>query len=322
MVGLILAWTLGIAGVKEEPPEKLIVGEAAGYSVRIIRINLNDPRVHINVGVATGFPFGVNPFHQLVERTKPVAAINGAYASKTDFRPIGDIVIKGKLVYSGLMGTALAITKDKQVMIRRVRWGHAEDWSAYETVLSCGPALVLNGQVDVLPAFEKFSDPHVMGSTRRMGVGVTPDNHLLFVNTLSSVNFYQFGKIMLALGCRDAMNLDAGASLGLYYRGKYLITPERHITNILMLHVGDKEPGINALFPQSGGNGGGGKVNSTPPPRDPGNSVAKNAVLVELCADSMGKASSYCPERIKRKVPTNKIPRPCPFHKIPAGERG
>lgn len=320
MIGLIVATLVGLAGLKEEPAEKLIVGEAAGFSVRVVKINLNDPRVHINVGVATGFPFGVNAFHQFIERTKPVVAINGAYASKTDFRPIGDIMIRGKLVYSGMMGTAMAITKDKQVTIRRVRWGHAEDWSAYETVLSCGPALVLNGQVDVMPTFEKFSDPHVMGSTRRMGVGVTPDNHLLFVNTISSVNFFQFGKIMHALGCRDAMNLDAGASLGFYYRGKYIITPERHITNVLMLHIGDKEPELSALYPQNGGSGGGSHGQEAP--KDPGNSTAKNAVLIELCADSMGKASSYCPQRIKRKVATNKIPRPCPFHKVPAGERG
>ncbi len=306
----------------EEPAEQMIVGKAAGYSVRVIKVNLKDPRVHVNVQVAPGLPHGVAALHQFVARSKPVVAINGAYASKTDFQPIGDIKIKGKLVYSGLFGTAMAITPDKEVKIKRVKWGHAEDWSEYETVLACGPALVLNGQIDVMPTFEGFKDPHVMGSTRRMGVGVTKDNHLLLVTTLSSVTFLQFGKIMHALGCRDAMNLDAGASLGMYYKGKYIITPDRHITNVLVVHLGDKSPDLSVLYPQNGGGGEPTQGNSPPAPKDPGNATVKNALAVDLCADSMGRASSYCPQRIKRKVAPNRIPRPCPFHRVPSGERG
>jgi hypothetical protein len=324
---LTLFALFALAKAPQEPTDKMWVGNAAGYSVRVISANLNDSRVHVNVIAAHGLPHGVEAFHQFISRVKPVAAVNGAYASKTDFQPIGDIVIKGRVVYSGMMGTALAITKDNQVTIRRVRWGHAEDWSQYETVLACGPALVLNGQVDVLPQFEHFSDPHVMGSTRRVGVGVTPGNHLLLVNTLSSVTFYQFGKIMRALGCRDAMNLDAGASMGVYYRGAYHATPGRHITNVLAINVG-ANPDLALLYSQGGAKEGNrsslNEGRATPPlapPQDPGNSNAANATTVELCADSMGRANAYCPQKIRRRLARNKMPRPCPFHRAPAGER-
>jgi len=42
---------------------------------------------------------------------------------------------------------------------------------------------------------------------------------------------------MYDLGATDAMNLDAGASLGLDYRGKTLIAPGRKLTNILTIRV-------------------------------------------------------------------------------------
>ena len=53
--------------------------------------------------------------------------------------------------------------------MRRVVWGHAADWSGFQTVLACGPALVLNGQMDVQPELEGFHDPHVMGATAAHG---------------------------------------------------------------------------------------------------------------------------------------------------------
>lgn len=314
MISVLLITNL-LLGRVQALPDKMWTGSAVGSSVRVISVDLKDPRVSVSVAVAKGSPYGVEPFHAFISRTKPTVCINGAYASKTDFRPVGDIVIKGKLVYSGLMGTAFCITKDKQVAVKRVIYGHASDWTPYETVLACGPALVLNGKVDVLPEFERFSDPHVMGATKRMGIGVTRDNHLLIVHTLSSVSFLQFGKIMLSLGCLDAMNLDAGASLGMYYRGNTLLTPSRHITNVFEVHVGTPAPDISLLYPQA-------NSTSLPPasPPDPGNSNAKTAVAVSLCADSMGKASAYCPQTVKRRLPANKIPRPCPFHKRPPGE--
>ncbi len=317
MLSVLALFTHLLVAKSQAQPDKMWTGKAAGYTVRVISVDMKDPRVSVGVAVAKGFPYGVDAFSTFLARTKPTICINGAYASKTDFRPIGDIVVKGKLIYAGLNGTAFCITKDKEVAVKRVVRDHATDWSAYETVLACGPALVLNGKVDVMPEFERFQDPHVMGSAPRMGLGVTPDNHLLLVNTISSVTFLQFGKIMHALGCRDAMNLDAGASTGLYYRGKTLITPSRHITNVFEVHIGTPSPNLSALYPDSAPTP---TPKSPPPPVDPGNSTAKTAIPVTLCADSMGKASPYCPQTVKRRLAANKIPRPCPFHKRPLGE--
>jgi len=237
MLARLIAFCALLAAPRTEPPDALFSVSAAGIPCRVIRVNLADPRVRVSVQTASGCPSGAEPFSTLLARSHPTIAINGAYFSKETLKPIGDIVCGGRVVTKGMMGTALALTRDNEALIRRVKWGHAEDWSPYETVLSCGPALVLDGRVDVQPEAEGFHDPHVMGSTRRMGVGITADHHLLIVNTLSPATFGKLAEVMRALGCRDAMNLDAGASMAMYYRGRTLASPGRNLTNLLTVHV-------------------------------------------------------------------------------------
>jgi uncharacterized protein YigE (DUF2233 family) len=109
------------------------------------------------------------------------------------------------------------------------------DWTGYDAVVACGPALVLNGKIDVDPAGERFHDPHVMGAARRMGVAVLPGGHLLFVTTEQAVTFARWAGVMESLGARDALNLDAGASLALAYRGRIVESPGRRLTNLIVV---------------------------------------------------------------------------------------
>lgn len=218
-------------------PDSLDFVNVAGVRARVIRVNLADPRVRVTVQVAQGFPRGDESFGALLKHSRPTIAINGNYFSKMTKEPTGSIVADGKLLYEGWMGTALAITPDKQVVIRRVNRGHHEDWSGYETVIGCGPALVLNGKTDVRAEEEGFHDPSIMGATARMALGITADRHLLLVNTLSAITFRKEAEIMRALGCVDALNLDAGSSQAMMYRGRVLISPGRPLVNLLLVYV-------------------------------------------------------------------------------------
>ena len=215
----------------------VVVSRAGGLEVRVVRVHLADPKVRVTVLVPPGFPGTDEPFERTVAREHPTIAINGAYFSTTSKRPVGDVVVGGRVLHEGLMGTALAITPDKRVVIRRVTRDRHEDWSGFETVLCCGPALVLDGRAEPRPTEEGFRDPHVMGSTPRMGVGVTRDGDLLLVQSLGAATFGQWAQAMRSLGCRDAMNLDAGASLGMHYRGRTLVSPSRPLTNVLAVFV-------------------------------------------------------------------------------------
>jgi exopolysaccharide biosynthesis protein len=218
-------------------PDSMQTLRSAGTPVRVIRVNLSDPRVRVATEVARNFPGGDESFASMIARARPTIAINGAYFSKETKKPIGDIVMEGKKINEGLMGTAFAVNEANDAVIRRVTRGHSTDWSGYSTVLACGPALVLKGEIDVKPAEEGFHDPHVMGSTRRMGIGLTRDRRLLIVTTLAPVTFERWAQVMKGLGCESAMNLDAGASLAMYYRGETILRPGRHLTNLLLIYV-------------------------------------------------------------------------------------
>ncbi|MEO7720080.1 MAG: phosphodiester glycosidase family protein [Capsulimonas sp.] len=213
-----------------------------GASVTYIAVNLTSPGVSMRPEVCTGFHGGDELFSSMVKRNRPIAAINGAYFDKITKYPIGDLVAEGKLIHSGRMGTALAIKTDGAPEMRRVDWGHAADWTGYRTVIACGPALVLDGKIDVNPELERFSDPHVMGSTSRMAIGYTSDMHLILAHIQTPVTFRREAQIMLSLGCVGAMNLDAGASLGMYYKGQFLATPSRRLTNIICIYERPKKP--------------------------------------------------------------------------------
>lgn len=204
--------------------------------VRTIQIDLKNPKVRVGVEVANGFPSGADSFESLVRASGATAAITGTFFDTRSLRPIGDIVHQGNVLYRGHMGTALAFTEDNEPFMRRVPFGRTQDWSGFQTVLSCGPALVLGGEIDVDATGEGFRDPAIFSTTARVGVGFTSDHRLLLVAT-GPLSFQGFAKVMQQLDCAYAMNLDAGSSRALYYRGRYLIRPGRPLTNILYVKV-------------------------------------------------------------------------------------
>jgi uncharacterized protein YigE (DUF2233 family) len=69
-----------------------------------------------------------------------------------------------------------------------------------------GPMLLIDGEMH--PAFRKGS-PNV---NIRNGVGILPDNRVVFVISKEKVNFYDFASYFSSLGCRDALYLDGAIS--------------------------------------------------------------------------------------------------------------
>lgn len=109
------------------------------------------------------------------------------------------------------------------------------DWLSAKQALGCGPLLLRDDQPSVNPQAERFRDPKVLtGSHNRSALGLTADGHLLLVTT-SSATIPALAQVMQTLGCRDAMNLDGGASSGLFLRDAYLTKPGRDISNALLV---------------------------------------------------------------------------------------
>jgi len=203
-----------------------------GVPVTVITVPLDAPGTRVGVIVADGFPGKDQEFSSLVRKHKPHVAINGAYFSKDSKLPIGDLVNEGRLLHSGRMGTALTFDAMGKPDILRVVRHRTMRWEGFRTVIACGPALVLDGEVDVDHAAEGFRDPHVTGSAQRMAIGYTETGKLIIAHIRKAVTFEQEADVMRNLGCFEAMNLDAGASLAMHFAGKTVRAPGRRLTNL------------------------------------------------------------------------------------------
>jgi tetratricopeptide (TPR) repeat protein len=220
-----------------------------GFGCHVVQVNLGSPSVKVTPVLSLRYPGGAEPLGSICARERPVAAITGTFFSKTSMLPVGDIMIDGRLVHFGGMGSALAITPDNRASFRRIPWGRKQDWGPFETVMAAGPMLLENGNVALAPAHENFRDPRVLGRASRTAVGLTAKNKLLMVATRESVSLWELAKIMKGLGCVYAINLDGGSSTGLYYRGSTIVAPARSLVNLLAVYD-DADP--NTRICQSG----------------------------------------------------------------------
>ena len=208
-----------------------------GFGCHVVQVNLGSPLVKVTPIVSLRFPGGAEPMMRMCQRERPVAAITGTFFSKTTLLPVGDLVIDGRLVYFGGMGSAVAITGDNRVAIERLPYGRTQDWSPFESVMACGPLLLEAGVVALAPRHERFQDPHVLGRASRTAVGLTAANKLLMVVTREQVSLWELAGIMKGLGCIDAINLDGGSSTGMYYRGSAIVSPGRSLVNMLAVYA-------------------------------------------------------------------------------------
>ena len=69
-----------------------------------------------------------------------------------------------------------------------------------------GPMLVTNGQIH--PAFKEGSK----NGNIRNGVGILPNNEIIFVMSKTEINFYDFAMYFKKLGCKNALYLDGFVS--------------------------------------------------------------------------------------------------------------
>lgn len=210
---------------------------AVGVPVKIIMVDLNDPRVKVSALLSSNGIGSSEPFSHMIARSHPDVAVTGTFFSLDNLHPVGDIVINGNLAYFGGMGTALCITPNNHADMVTVPWGRHHDWSGYDCVVACGPRLLGNGQIVLDPGAERFKDRHMLAPNSRIGVGITRDNKLVFVMTHSAIYLGRLAKVMKALGCVQAMNLDAGTSTGFYCGGHLLACPGRRLTNAIVIYA-------------------------------------------------------------------------------------
>ena len=100
----------------------------------------------------------------------------------------------------------------------------------------CGPVVVKNGKAygnTSTYAQEGYTDPKVIsGSGQRTCIGVKADGTVVIIT--ASATQSGLSKIMEALGCQNAMNLDGGASSALYVNGSPRVSAGRALTHMIV----------------------------------------------------------------------------------------
>ena len=199
--------------------------------VKIVRVNLRYRNVLVSPVLPSrglGSSARVNTLALLSGAT---AVINGSYFHPQSFIPAGDLVVHGQRVAWGRLPAALSITPDNRAHIGSGggKNGIGGPWAGMESVIASGPQIVRAGAVQRrYPAV--FQDPALFGQAARSAIGLSSDRDLILVTTEARLSITEMGKVMAALGARDALLLDGGSSAGLSWNRSPVINSVRSVS--------------------------------------------------------------------------------------------
>lgn len=201
--------------------------------LNVVTADLNSPSVRVTPAIAR-YGIGTSEsFRSILRRTRPAAAIDGTFFCTRSLKPTGDIVIDGQMVYRGYLGIAIGFGPGNSVNFTDCNAYH---WTDYNSVLTAGPSLLLNGKMAVYPWDQGFHSGVHFSPRIRAAVGLTATNKLVLLTTMRGVYLSQLARMMQRLGCVHAAVLDGGSSTGLYWQGRLISNPGRSMTNCLLIY--------------------------------------------------------------------------------------
>lgn len=108
------------------------------------------------------------------------------------------------------------LTEDKTAGIEVTKKFHNKNKIKFAT--QSGPMLVIDGVIN--SAFNKDSK----NNNIRNGVGILPDNKIIFALSKTEINLYNFAKYFHSQGCKSALYLDGFVSRAYYPEANWLQT--------------------------------------------------------------------------------------------------
>ncbi|MCC2668724.1 MAG: putative periplasmic protein [Armatimonadetes bacterium] len=212
-------------------------GFVLGVGVNVIEADLSDPEVKLAAMVSQGGIGTAERFGRMVRRAQPTAAITGTFFGIQSRIPTGDLVINGRPIFRGFIGTAVAITEGNLVSFISTEYkDQSIDWSLFDTVIRGGPRLMAGGAVTMTAKSEGFRALPISARRTRTAVGLTRDNRLQFVAVRQGITLWELAKVMRAIGAYHAVALDGGTSTAMYFAGNYVANPGRGLTNVMMIY--------------------------------------------------------------------------------------
>jgi hypothetical protein len=215
-------------------------GVLAGAPVHVVQADLRDPEVKVGIVVARAGIGRSESFLSLLQRTTPAAAITGTFFGLRNGLPTGDLVVNGRAIYRGFIGTALAITDGNVVSFIPTGYNEETHWEMFDTVVRGGPRLILAGEMAVNPGEEGFRTLAGDAYRSRTAVGITAERKLLLVTIKKGVTLRRLAMVMRALGAYHAVALDGGTSSAMSFGGRIVAQPGRGLTNQLVVYA-DRE---------------------------------------------------------------------------------
>ncbi|WP_037283895.1 phosphodiester glycosidase family protein [Saccharibacillus sacchari] len=224
--------------------QQVFYSGGAAFRANIVTVQLMHPRVSLDAAFAHNKAGTVQNLKWIASENYAYAAINAtyfdAYSSAIYRAPYGYLVSKGnmKFVNGGSNLTVFAYDQNHMTrLIPGLKFGQAYAAGQVEGAVQAGPLLVQNGVVAVNAPREGFRDPAILrGQAARSAIGITRNHELIMVTT-PKASMPQLARIMKQAGAYQAMNLDGGASSGLYLNGKYITKPGRPVSNALLVKV-------------------------------------------------------------------------------------
>jgi hypothetical protein len=239
---LALPPALAAQGAPQDVSKSVIAGSkrfstaSGSRTVQFVTINLNDPRLEVRPVLARDELGRTESLAGMAKRTGALAAINGSFFmayNKGDYKPPwGLIVIDYEKKHDGVSGSSIGFNGNALPVIDRSSRFAAD---SFQHVTSAGPTLVKDGKIVVNPVAEGMNDPKLTkASGQRSFIGYTANKQLV-MGTVPNVTLAQLASICQSMGLVAAMNLDGGASSGLYAHGKLLTAPGRELSNALVV---------------------------------------------------------------------------------------
>ncbi|NLI12459.1 stalk domain-containing protein [Pelotomaculum propionicicum] len=102
----------------------------------------------------------------------------------------------------------------------------------FKSAIGNYPLLLLGGQT----AVGEVSESKLTIAAPRSFAGVDRDN-ILVLGMVDGADVWGLAELTKNLGLKDALNLDGGASCGLYYSGQYITQPGRPLSNCLAVVI-------------------------------------------------------------------------------------
>ncbi|BAU26235.1 uncharacterized protein DUF2233 [Aneurinibacillus soli] len=207
-------------------------------AVKLVYVNLNDAKLEI-LPVLAGNKIGsTESLESMAKRTGAYAAINGSFFNSYDKgaykKTHGEIIINYQEVNEGWTGASIGFTEANKPVIGSSRSFKTMD-EQFENMTSAGPTLLQGGKIVLNPKAEGMNDPKITTqSGQRSFIGYTKTNRLV-LGTVPNVTTGQLAQICKALDLEAALNMDGGASSGLYANGKYVTKPGRLLSNALVI---------------------------------------------------------------------------------------